>query len=74
MAEWKDHYRVGDPVQMKPWSPDMDMEKVSISQVDRLNDSPNEGDMIARNPNNKDDQWLVSKAFYREFYRPLDEE
>lgn len=38
---------------------------ISISQVDiEDNDSPKIGDMIARNPENHDDQWLVEKTYF----------
>ena len=42
------------------------MDKVSISQVDRENGSPKEGDMIARNPENPDDLWLVAKDYFEQ--------
>ena len=37
---------------------------LSISQADRDAGSPREGDMIARNPANHDDQWLVAKEYF----------
>lgn len=39
---------------------------VSISNVDLTNGSPKLGDMIARNPKNHDDQWLVAKEYFNE--------
>lgn len=45
----------------------MDLEsmlKISISDYDLKNGSPKIGDMIARNPNNHNDQWLVSKDYF----------
>lgn len=36
---------------------------VSVSQEDEKAGSPKEGDMIARNPKNHKDQWLVSKEY-----------
>ena len=41
-------------------------ELVSISEADLKNGSPKLGDMIARNPKNHDDQWLVAKAYFEE--------
>lgn len=38
--------------------------RVSISKADRDNGSPKEGDMIARNPANHDDLWLVAKEYF----------
>jgi len=37
---------------------------VSISDTDEDNGSPKIGDMIARNPNNHKDQWLVAKEYF----------
>jgi len=39
---------------------------VSISKADLENGSPKEGDLIARNSENYDDKWLVSKDYARE--------
>jgi hypothetical protein len=47
-------------------------ESVSISQVDRDNGSPKAGDMIARNPKNHDDQWLVAKRYFEDNFEPCD--
>lgn len=40
--------------------------KVSISQADKDAGSPKLGDMIARNPKNHEDQWLVAKDYFEE--------
>lgn len=37
---------------------------VSISQADLDNGSPKVGDMIARNPKNHKDMWLVAEAYF----------
>jgi hypothetical protein len=37
---------------------------VSISVEDDLAGSPKLGDMIARNPKNHKDQWLVAKQYF----------
>lgn len=39
---------------------------LSISEADKAAGSPKQGDMIARNPNNHDDQWLVSEKYFRD--------
>ena len=39
-------------------------EGVSISQADLDNGSPRIGDMIARNPKNHEDKWLVARAYF----------
>ena len=38
--------------------------KISISDSDLINGSPKIGDMIARNPANHNDKWLVSKQYF----------
>lgn len=38
--------------------------KVSISHTDKDAGSPKAGDMIARNPDNHDDQWLIAADYF----------
>ena len=45
--------------------------KVSISDADRQNGSPKIGDMIARNPKNHKDQWLVAKEYFDNNFEPM---
>ena len=44
---------------------------VSISKVDLDNGSPKPGDMIARNPENHNDQWLVAADYFAANFEPL---
>lgn len=44
---------------------------VSISDADRKNGSPKIGDMIARNPKNHRDQWLVAKQYFEDNFEPI---
>lgn len=60
---WK-HYRRKGLSEMRPYEPDEDVSHVSISEADRLAGSPKVGDMIARNPDNHADQWLVARAYF----------
>lgn len=39
---------------------------VSVSKADEKEGSPKIGDMIARNPSNHEDQWLVAEAYFEE--------
>lgn len=41
-----------------------DRTSISVSDVDLQNGSPKLGDMIARNPNNHIDQWLVAEQYF----------
>jgi hypothetical protein len=47
--------------------------KVSISQVDKDNGSPKIGDMIARNPKNHNDMWLVAEQYFKDNFEPFEE-
>jgi hypothetical protein len=48
-----------------------DMSGISISTVDIDNGSPKIGDMIARNPVNHDDQWLVAADYFKANFEEL---
>ena len=45
--------------------------RISISAFDREAGSPKAGDMIARNPKNHDDQWLVAAAYFADNFEPV---
>lgn len=57
-----------------PWTPEFDMTLVSVSEADKLSGSPKVGDMIARNPNNPDDLWLIEANTFAETYEPVVED
>lgn len=61
-------YRKKGTQPMLPWSESTDMTGVSISDEDMQNGSPKPGDMIAFNPDNKEDRWLVAEAYFRKNY------
>ena len=44
---------------------------VSISDADLKAGSPKIGDMIARNPKNHLDQWLVAKDYFEDNFEPI---
>ena len=44
---------------------------ISVSNEDFKNGSPKIGDMIARNPKNHNDQWLVDKQYFQDNFKPL---
>ena len=47
-------------------------EQVSISAADREAGSPKEGDMIARNPADHNDQWLVAKEYFEANFEAIE--
>ena len=57
-------YRRTQIAEMAEWEPGFDMTGVSISKPDALHGSPKKGDMIARNPKNHEDRWLVSMEYF----------
>lgn len=46
--------------------------EVSISKEDLKNGSPKKGDMIARNPKNRKDVWLVSEKYFNDNFELID--
>lgn len=57
-------YRRTQIAEMALWQPGFDMTDVSISAVDQKAGSPKPGDMIARNPANHADRWLVAADYF----------
>ena len=64
-------YRRKQIAELRPYVPGEPLDRVSISAADRENGSPKAGDMIARNPKNHDDQWLVAKQYFEDNFEPL---
>lgn len=44
------------------------MDNLAISLADKRNGSPKKGDMIARNPDNPGDYWLVAREYFEKNY------
>jgi hypothetical protein len=71
MSEFK-QYRRTQIAELRPFQEGEELsERISISQADRENASPKIGDMIARNPKNHDDQWLVAKQYFVDNFEPV---
>lgn len=71
MSEFQ-QYRRKQIAELRPYVPgEMLSERVSISAADRDAGSPKAGDMIARNPVNHDDQWLVAAAYFADNFEPV---
>jgi hypothetical protein len=67
---WKKYKRKGF-TEMRPYIEGEELSGVSISDADKRNGSPKPGDMIARNPKNHNDRWLVSQAYFEEHMEPV---
>jgi hypothetical protein len=58
------HYRRKQIAHLRPWQEGEDMAGVSVSAPDKEAGSPKAGDMIAANPKNSADKWLVAAAYF----------
>ena len=64
-------YRRSQIAELRPWNEGDDMTGVSISAPDKEAGSPKFGDMIARNPKNHADQWLVAAAYFADNFEEI---
>jgi hypothetical protein len=72
MSEFK-QYRRKSVSEMRPYVEGETLDgKVSISEQDLNAGSPKVGDMIARNPKNHEDKWLVAKAYFEDNLEPIE--
>ena len=68
MPEPTKYYRKKELQPLFPWTPGLPMGLVSISGADKANGSPKTGDMIAYNPKEVTDFWLVAEKFFIDNY------
>jgi hypothetical protein len=68
MSEWK-QYRRTNIAEMRPYVPGENLSHISVS----ITDTPKRGDMIARNPDNHEDQWLVAQEYFEQNFEELPE-
>ncbi|GAB5559250.1 MAG: hypothetical protein SynsKO_08970 [Synoicihabitans sp.] len=66
---WKLYKRKGLS-EMRPYRAGENVAHISISDTDRENGSPRIGDMIARNPEDHTDQWLVAENYFKDNLEP----
>jgi hypothetical protein len=65
-------YRRSQIAELRPYRAGDDMTRVSVSAPDKEAGSPKDGDMIARNPKNHDDQWLVAAQYFADNFEPAE--
>lgn len=70
-SEFK-QYRRKQIAELRHWEPGESMDGISISPEDVKAGSPKLGDMIARNPKNHADKWLVAKQYFEDNFEPLE--
>ena len=63
-------YRRKQIAELRPYVPGEDLSGVSINPEDAKAGSPKPGDMIARNPKNHADQWLVAEQYFKDNFEP----
>jgi hypothetical protein len=67
-------YRRSQIAELRPYEAgEILSDRVSISASDREAGSPKPGDMIARNPQMPDDQWLVAADYFAANFEPVEE-
>jgi len=79
MTDFKDdfkQYRRKQIAELRPYIPGEgltgSLKGVSISEQDKIAGSPRPGDMIARNPANHADQWLVARQYFEDNFEPVE--
>jgi hypothetical protein len=70
MTKYK-QYRRKQVAEMRPYQDGDDLNGVSISDVDHNAGSPKPGDMIARNPKNHADKWLVAAQYFADNFESV---
>ena len=63
-------YRRKQIAELRPYEAGEPLDGVNISETDRAAGSPMPGDMIARNPKNHADQWLVAAKYFADNFEP----
>jgi hypothetical protein len=69
MTRFKKYTRT-NIAEMRTFKKGEKLKGVSISDADKKNGSPKNGDMIARNPKNHNDKWLVAKKYFKDNFTP----
>ena len=70
MSEFK-QYRRSQIAELREWEPGEALGLISVSAEDVRAGSPKAGDMIARNPKNHADQWLVAAQYFADNFEPV---
>lgn len=66
-----ERYRRKQIAELRPYEEGESMVGISVSAEDTKAGSPKEGDMIARNPKNHADQWLVAAQYFQDNFEPV---
>ena len=63
-------YRRKQIAELRRYIPGESIHDVSVSAPDKEAGSPKDGDMIARNPKNHADKWLVAAQYFADNFEP----
>lgn len=66
MSEFKQYKRKGLS-EMRPYISGEDLSEISVSKDD---EPANDMGMIARNPNNHNDQWYICRKYFEDNFEP----
>ncbi len=73
MSQFK-QYRRSQIAELRFYVPGEGLDpRISVSMADLEAGSPKLGDMIARNPKNHDDQWLVAAKYFADNFEPTED-
>jgi hypothetical protein len=67
MSKFK-QYRRRQIAELRPYDQGENIDGISVSDADAKAGSPKAGDMIARNPENHKDQWLVAAQYFADHF------
>jgi len=68
MSKWKKYLKRPSPIEMRPYIQGEDLTGISVSDQD---DPETDMGMIARNPDNHDDQWYIARTYFEKHYKAL---
>jgi hypothetical protein len=71
MSDKFQRYRRSQIAELRPYETGESMDGISIAKADRDAGSPKIGDMIARNPKDHTDQWLVAAKYFLENFESI---
>jgi hypothetical protein len=57
--------------ELMPWTPDVDMSNIGVTEEQKREGSPKAGDFICRNPKDYNDMWLITASFFHGNYDPV---
>lgn len=69
MSEWKEYHMIPKYYELRPYVPGEDLDPgIDMKYLDKVQDGPKEGDMIARHPNNHDARVYVPEKIFNSVF------